>query len=253
MDLSALTDELLAGCRATEGVTTLAVFGSAASANAGRRDEWSDLDFAVFASPERADAVSADWPFLPRRDEVVLTAREFGSGGAVLYADGTVLEFGAGRGWDISDPTCEVLLGGDDLRLVPPPSPDSPENAVRLFLVKLLIGMGRVRRGEVLAGGVHLRCHALGALATAVRGRLAPEVADQPNAFDAVRRFEVAYPELGAKIAAAVELPAEAAGLALFRLARAELEPGWADFPSRAADAVAERLGWVSHRASVDP
>jgi hypothetical protein len=253
VDLAALTEELLANCRATEGVTTLAVFGSASSAHAGRRDEWSDLDFAVFATPERADAISAGWPFLPRRDEVVLTAREFGSGGAVVYADGTVLEFGAGHPWEISDPTCEVLLGGDDLHPVPPPSPDQPENAVRLFLVKLLIGMGRVRRGEVLAGGVHLRVHALGALTAAVRGRLEPVVPDEPNPFDAVRRFEIAYPELGAKLAAAVELPAEAAGLALFRLARAELEPGWTDFPSRAADVVAQRLGWVSLRASVGP
>jgi hypothetical protein len=244
MDTSAFLDELVAGCRATDGVTTLAVFGSSSSAHAGRRDEWSDLDFAVFATPSRADAVAAEWPFLPRRDQLVLTAREYDSGGAALYADGTVLEFGAGRPWDVSDPTCEVLLGGADLRRVAPPSPPSPENAVRLFLVKLLIGMGRVRRGEVLAGGAHIRCHALGALAAAVRGRLTPAAADESNPFDVLRRFELACPELGARLAAAVELPAESAGLALYRFARAELEPGWAGFPSRAADVVARRLGW---------
>lgn len=246
MGLDDYLTELVAGCQATDGVTTLAVFGSSASAHADRRDEWSDLDFAVFAAPERADTVAAEWAFLPRQDELVLTAREYDTGGVALYADGTVFEFGAGPAWDISDPTCQVLLGGDDLRRVPPPSAPSPENAVRLFLVKLLIGMGRVRRGEVLAGGAHVRCYALAALLAAVRGRLAPAVVDESNPFDALRRFEAAYPELGAKLVAALDLPVEAAALALFRLARAELEPGWEDFPSRAADVVAERLGWSS-------
>lgn len=244
MGLDDYRDELVAGCRATDGVTTLAVFGSSSSAHADRRDEWSDLDFAVFAADGTADAVAAGWAFLPRPDELVLTAREYDTGGVALYADGTVFEFGAGRPWDISDPTCEVLLGGDDLRRVPPPSPPSPENAIRLFLVKLLIGVGRVRRGEVLAGGVHVRCHAPAALTQAVRGRLRPAVVDDSNPFDGLRRFETAYPELGARLAAAVELPAEAAGLSLFRLARADLEPGWDGFPSRAADVVARRLGW---------
>lgn len=244
MSVEEYLEELVAGCRATEGVTTLAVFGSTSSAGASRRDEWSDLDFAVFAGPERADAVAADWPFLPRPEELVLTAREYDSGGVALYADGTVLEFGAGRPWDVGDPSCEVLLGGDDLRRVAPPSARPPENAVRLFLVKLLIGVGRVRRGEVLAGGVHIRCHALAALADAVRGRIAPAGADDVNVFDPLRRLEASYPLLGAELASAVELPAEAAGLALYRFARAELEPGWANFPSGAADVVARRLDW---------
>jgi len=246
VSLEEYLEELVAGCRETEGVTTLAVFGSTGSAQATRRDEWSDLDFAVFVGPERADAVAADWPFLPRPDDLVLTAREYDSGGVALYGDGTVLEFGAGRPWDISDPSCEVLLGGDDLRRVAAPSARPPENAVRLFLVKLLIGVGRVRRGEVLAGGVHIRCHALAALADAVRGRISPNQAEDANVFDPLRRLEVSYPRLGARLASAVELPAEPAALALFRFARAELEPGWAGFPSLAAEVVARRLAWPS-------
>ncbi len=246
MDTGSFLAELVASCRATPGVTTLAVFGSTASAGAARRDEWSDLDFAVFAAPGDADRVGAEWAFLPRPDELVLTAREHDSGGVALYADGTLLEFGAGPPWEVTDPTCEVLLGGADLRLGLPPAEPDAANSIRLFLAKVLIGVGRVRRGEVLAGGLHIRCHALGALAAALRGRVQPPEVAEPNAFDPLRRFEAAYPSLGERLGAAVDRPAEAAALALFRLARDVLEPGWPEFPSPAADVVARRLGWAA-------
>ena len=245
METEAFLAELVAGCRASSGVTTLAVFGSSTTAGAGRRDEWSDVDFAVFAAPEAAAAVSADWAFLPRRDEVVMTAREYDSGGVALYPDGAVVEFGAGLGWEVTDPTCEVLVGGGDLRLGPAPAPPEAANSVRLFLAKLLIGVGRVRRGEVLAGGQLIRCQACTALAAVLRGRLAPSGPVEPNPFDPLRRFEGAYPELGRRLIQAVDRPAEAAGLALFRLARDVLEPGWPQFPTQAADLIARRLGWT--------
>lgn len=251
MDTATLVSELLAGCRATPGVTTLAVFGSTAESGAARRDEWSDIDFAVFARPEDAQRVSAEWAFLPRPHELVLTAREYDSGGVAMYGDATMLEFGAGLPWEVTDPTCEVLLGGADLtRGAPPVQPDAA-NSVRLFLAKLLIGVGRVHRGEVLAGGVHIRCHAAGALAAALRSRVPAAGAAEPNAFDPLRRFEAAYPGLGERLVAAMDGPAEAAGLAMFELAREVLEPGWPEFPSRAADVVASRLGWTAPQAEL--
>ncbi|QTV79184.1 hypothetical protein [Microbacterium sp. NIBRBAC000506063] len=48
---------------------------------------------------------------------------------------------------------------------------------------------------------------------------------------------------MGGRIAAAIAQEPEAAARALFALLR-ELEPDWPEFPSRAADAVAVRLGW---------
>lgn len=245
MDVDAVVAELLGGCRATPGVTTFAVFGSATSSGAYRRDEWSDVDFAVFATPEAAARVAADWLFLPRPEELVLTAREYDSGGVALYADGALLEFGAGRPWVVTDPSCEVLLGGGDLTTAPPPSPDDPANAVRLFLVKLLVGVGRLRRGELLSGGLQVRCHALLALAIAVTGRSEGAAAVVPSPFDPLRRFEAARPALGERLVAALDQPAEAAARALFELAREELEAGWPDFPSAAFDVVARRLGWA--------
>jgi len=226
-------------------VTTLAVFGSATAAGAYRRDAWSDVDFAVFTDPAAAEAVSADWAFLPRPEDLVLVAREYDSAGAALYADGTLAEFGAGVPWEVTDHTYEILLGGGDLHVGPAPVEPDPANAIRLFLVKLLVGVGRVRRGEVLAGGQHIRGQALSALAATLRQRVPPEVDTEPNPFDPLRRFDISYPELGRRLAAAVDRPADAAGLALFEIAREVLEPGWPEFPTRAAEVIARKLGWV--------
>ncbi len=239
-----LTRDLVERCARLPGVTTVAVFGSSTSAAAARRDEWSDLDFAVFAEPASQDFFAREWPFLPQPDEVVLTAREHGSAGVAVYRDGTVAEFGAGAPWPISDPSCEVLVGGSDIVRVEPPAPDSAANAIRLFLAKLLIGVGRVRRGEIAAGGRTIRGEAAGALASAVRALL-PAVPDvEPSPFDPLRRIEAAYPFIGSRLAAACELPAETAARVLLELAEDELRPGWSHWPADAALVVRVRLGW---------
>ena len=235
-------DALTAACRATEGVTSLTTFGSTAASQAARRDEWSDLDFCVFFRPDRSDDLRASWAFLPERDRVVLEAREGDVGGVVIYDDGMLYEFGAGTPWPFSDPHRDVVLDGGDLTLTDPPALPDPAQAVRLFVAKLYIGMGRLRRGERVAANPHIRCHALGALAEALRQRLAPDVPRSP--FDPLRRLEQALPEQASRIASALDIELEACARELWVLAREELEPGWDAFPSRAADVVAGRLGW---------
>ena len=235
-------DALVVGCRATEGVTSLTTFGSTAASEARRRDEWSDLDFCVFFTPERSDELRAGWPFLPHRDHVVLEAREYDNGGVVIYDDGMLYEFGAGTPWPFSDPHREVVIDGGDLTLTGPPALPDPAQSTRLFLAKLYIGMGRLRRGERVAANAHIRCHALAGLAEALRQRLAPDAPRSP--FDPLRRFEQALPDPARRISAALDADLEACARSLVALSRDLLEPGWDAFPSRAADVIADRLGW---------
>lgn len=241
-DLDAYRDALLERCRATPGVTSLVVFGSSATGSAGRRDAWSDLDFNLFVAADAPEVV-ARWPFLPWPERLVLTAREGGDGGVALYDDGFLLEFGAGRPWTIRDPDREVLVDGGDLVLAAPPPPPDAASQVRLFLVKLYVGVGRVRRGERVAGGTHVRTWALLCLAEALRQRLAPDAARNP--FDPLRRIELALPEVAGRIGDLVDRDVETCARGLFDLSRELLEPGWADYPGRAADVVAARLGWA--------
>lgn len=240
-----LTRDLVERCARLPGVTTVAVFGSSTSAAAARRDEWSDLDFAVFAESAAQEFFAREWPFLPHPDEVVLTAREHGSAGVAVYRDGTVAEFGAGAPWPINDPSCEVLIGGGDVVRVEPPTADSAANAIRLFLAKLLIGVGRVRRGEIAAGGQTIRAEAAGALASVVWALRPPAPQVERSPFDPLRRFEAAYPVIGMRLAAACDLPAETAARALLDLAEDEVAPDWAQWPMDATLTVRARLGWL--------
>ncbi len=242
MDLQTHRDALAAAVLATAGVTSFAWFGSAATAAAGRRDEWSDLDFAVFHA-EGAEHVGRDWPFLPFPEHLVLTVRESHGGGVALYDDGVLYEFGAGRPWLVRDPSGEIVLDGGDITFLPPDEPLDAASSTGLFLAKLHIGMGRLRRGERLAAGVHLRYHALTCLGEALRQRLAPDA--ERNPFDPLRRLEQALPAVAARLDTVLAGDLESCGRGLFELARELLEPGWHQFPTAAADTVARRYGWA--------
>lgn len=241
-DLEPRIAALRDACERTLGVTSLIAFGSTSRGAAHRRDAWSDLDFNVFLAPEAAEPLGESWAFLPEPERLVLTAREGENGGVALYEDGLVAEFGAGLPWTVRDPDRDVLLDGGDIVTAPPlPLPD-PRDQVGLFLVKLLIGVGRVRRGERVAGGAHIRTYALTPLCEALRQRLAPDAPRSP--FDPLRRLERALPEVAARIADLLEAEVEVCARGLFDLAREQLEPGWAPFPSEAFDVVARELGW---------
>ena len=241
-DLEPRIAALKAMCEQTPGVTSLTVFGSTAAAAAARRDDWSDLDFVVFLAPVSAADLRRSWAFLPDREDLVLTAREGDNGGVAVYSDGLLCEFGAGEPWVIRDPDREVLLdGGDIATAAPPPLPD-PADQIGLFLVKTAIGVGRVRRGERVAGNAHIRVYALIALCEVLRQRLAPDAPRNP--FDPLRRLEQALPQVADRVADLLDAEAEICARGLVRLARAELEPGWTEFPSRAFDVVQRSLGW---------
>lgn len=242
VDLNQRIAALRESCRTTPGVTSLVVFGSTTRAGAGRRDDWSDIDANIFLAPTAAEALRQTWEFLPDRDRLVLTAREGADGGVVLWDDGLLAEFGAGLPWEIRDPDHEVLLDGGDLRFTAPgPLPDAVDQ-VGLFLAKLLIGVGRYRRGERVAGHAHVRGYAVAHLAEALRQRLAPHAGRSP--FDPLRRLELALPAQAARLDELLAADLEECARGLLGLARQQLEPHWPQFPSAAADLIAARLGW---------
>ena len=111
------------------------------------------------------------------------------------------------------------------------------------MLVKLLIGVGRARRGELLNAGEFVRGWAVRLLVRVIRGRRPGEWTTARDTIDPMRRFEQDFPAAASRIAAALAQPVEEAARDLYWVLR-ELEPGWPEFPSRAADVVAARLGW---------
>ncbi|WP_106814809.1 hypothetical protein [Microbacterium timonense] len=252
-----LSAGLAAGVRDREGLIGLALLGSASEAGRARRDEWSDHDFFALTAPGRGPELRPDLSWLPEQDRLVLTAREGEIGFAAIYDDGHVFEFAFSDAAELADArggdatvlvdddagTTAALLAQAGIRTAEADEFD-PVNDVRLVLVKLLIGVGRVRRGEVLNGNGFIRQWAVQLLVRAIRGRFAAASSDLRDANDPLRRFERDFPAWGAEIAASLDLPIEESAYELYRLTRRILEPGWDEFPTRAADVVADRLGW---------
>lgn len=248
---------LAVGVRTHPDLRGLVLLGSASADAAARRDEWSDHDFFAIIAPGRGRAVRPDLGWLPDRERIILTAREGEVGFVALYDDAHLCEFALAEvdelsGAIVTDATIveddaegalAALVARGREQAVSAGALD-PENDVRLVLVKLLIGVGRVRRGEVLAGGAFIRQWAVQHLLRALRGRAGEHGAGLGDPCDPFRRFEQDFPVWGARIAEALSLPPESAAHALYLFTREVLEPGWAQFPSRAADVVALRLGW---------
>lgn len=253
----ALSQGLLDGARERDGVIGLVLLGSASDEAAARRDEWSDHDFFALIAPGRGSELRPDLGWLPEQDRLVLTAREGEIGFVAVYDDGHVFEFAFAEAEELSgalagdasvvlddpDETTAALIARSRARAAAADRFD-PQNDARLALVKILIGVGRVRRGEVLNGGQLIRQWAVQHLVRAIRGRFAEASTSARDTIDPVRRFETDFPELATRIAAALAQDAEAAARSLLAIARDTLEPGWPEFPSRAAEAIEARLGW---------
>ena len=255
MDFDEYTAELTSRCRQTPGVLGLILVGSTTASRASARDRWSDHDFFVVFADGSEQALRRGLPFLPFRDQVVTVAREGEIGASVLYADGHVFEFGAATVAELgtfrlgqheiaydSGPIA-ALAAAAELRGAERAKIDAADEAALAF-VKLLIGVGRTRRGELINGGSFVRTYVVGHLANAVLARLPYEVAPARDGLDPVRRFEEAYPSISQPLGEALDRPVEQAARLLYDLARAALEPGWDGFPTRAADTVAQQLGW---------
>jgi hypothetical protein len=120
-----------------------------------------------------------------------------------------------------------------------------PVNDAGLVLVKLLIGVGRARRGEALVAGSFVRQWAVQHLVRSLRGRFPERSTPHRDLIDPLRRFELDFAAESAQIADAVARPVEEAAFGLFTLTRAWLEAGWPEFPTQGADAVARRLDWI--------
>ena len=240
---------------ARERFAGLVLLGSASPHAAHRRDEWSDHDFFMLASPGDESRVRDVESWLPDPDRLVLVAREGDIGFAAVYDDGHVFEFAASTVDELSgalatDDVGVVVDDGTVARLVEESQQRAlatyeygAVNDARLVLVKLLIATGRGRRGEALIAGQAVHGAAVTHFVRAVRARR-PVDGSVCDGIDPVRRFERDYPALGAELATVLGRPVEEAARGLFDLLRATLESGWDEFPSRAADAVATRLGW---------
>lgn len=235
---AALTSGLIEGVRSREDLAGLVLLGSASEAGEHRRDEWSDHDFFVLTHAGRGDEARADLSWLPDPQRVVLIAREGAIGFVAMYDDGHVLEFALAEPPELAgavagDARVVVDSAGVTARLVAAGQREAaardafdPVNDTNLVLVKIFLGVGRIRRGEILNGGQFIRFHAVTHLVRAIRARHPGAVPGSRDRIDPTRRFEHDYPEWAAEIADALDRPIDAAARSLFDLTERILGPG---------------------------
>jgi|tagenome__1003787_1003787.scaffolds.fasta_scaffold20908626_2 lincosamide nucleotidyltransferase len=245
----AFTRDLAERLRADERAIGLVAVGSMADRDYAP-DEWSDHDFFVITPTGRQEELRNDLSWLPNGQRIALSLRETDHGLIVIYDHGHLLEFAV---FDLEEIALagvnrsRVLLdrGGVAERIEHvAANPRPPRDDLFLFgktLAAALVATGRGRRGETLSAAF------LVTWATTYLSRLLIKAVPSPDAsildgFDSLRRFERAYPKLGAELAAIVRLAPADAGPALLEVLDRELRPLRPDLPWQALDAVRERI-----------
>jgi predicted nucleotidyltransferase len=247
--------ELVAAAAAHDEVVGVVGFGS--TAERSRADEWSDHDLALItATGDEAPLRRAlDW--VPHPERVVLAIVDRYDAVTVMWDAGEVLEYGVATlddfaGWPADRAEALFDRGGvapvvrEMLTRTAAGDAVDVGQRIRIALVKLLVGVGRARRGELLTANRNIRGEALEHLLAAWAAAL-PGDRTALDTLDPHRRFEHAHPELAARADTALRLHPETAARALLELIEETLGDR-ADFPVDAATTIRRRLGWDDPR-----
>ena len=176
-----------------------------------------------------------DLSWLPDQDRLVLTAREGEIGFVAIYDDGHVFEFAFSEVEELAgavagDATVvlddDARVGRRDSSSAPGRGPRHPIDSIRrttrgLMLVKLLIGVGRARRGEVLNGGQFVRSWAVRHARPGDPRPIRRPVHDAARHHRPDAPVRADFPEWAARIAALLEAPVEDAARGSVRVSAA--------------------------------
>lgn len=231
------------------------VVGMGSTAVAERVDEFSDHDLAVVVMPGAESAYSGVVDWMPLAHRVVAVGLEHHGGACAIYDDGHLVEWGVATvgglaEWVADDYRVLFDRGGvaeamavAATRSYPANDPDLARD-VALFHAALIKGVGRVRRGERLSGGRAIRADAVDALLRAVRAASTTSASRMFDRLDGLRRFERVFPEVAARVDAALSREPEAAARELFDTAQDVLGVGPGGIPTGLRDGVATALAW---------
>jgi len=189
-------------------------------------DEWSDHDFWVITTDSAAGTIRDDPSWLPDPERVVLVYAETDHGRNVVYDDGHLIEQAV-----FKDSELEIARANDYRVLVDKATIGERMDAIARgtaasqwsvdlnttfgrFIGQLVIGLTRCGRGELLSADSMITKWALENLLVLLSLTVPPETDSPLDNLDPRRRFESAFPALGARLAGAGALP-EAASVML--------------------------------------
>ena len=209
-------------------------------------DRWSDHDFFVITVPGVQEAFRADLSWLPDHQRIAFRLREGPHALRVVYDSGHILELvvfdaheldGAYANRyrvliDRADVAARIAAAATRTAAEAQRSADGDEFNLGMFLVNLLVGVGRYYRGERLSGHTYVKVYAQDHLLRLL-GKYVP--APQRSLLDNLapsRRFEQVYPAQGAELDAIALLPPPVAAARLLDVAEQSLTDTMPDFPA---------------------
>lgn len=210
-EYQAFTQQLTANLKADAKVLGLVLLGSTAN-QSHLPDAYSDHDFFVITQGGQQEAYRVDLTWLPEHADIVLRVRETAHGLKVLYANGHLLEFAV---FDVEEIALakvnDYAIAFDKANVteaiasiashkLPALKSDTLEKHHGMFLCLLVVGAGRVARGEIISGQLFIRSHALGQLLRILAHTQPTGETSHLDNLDPFRRFEQAFPALGAQI-----------------------------------------------------
>jgi hypothetical protein len=243
-------DRLVASLAADDRVIGVVGLGSTAR-RVRQPDEWSDHDLWIVVRPGSEDWYRTDPSWLPDHHDLVLWMRETRHGMKALYESGHLVEVAVFRPDELSVTRAgdhRVYLDRGDVagalrgvrertRQEAAPGRSSGFLAGQ-FLTNLLVGVGRYARGELIGGHEFVKVHAVGHLLELVALAVPPARPEAVDDLNPWRRVEIAFPEPGRRIAAALRADLPEAALALLEVAETMVVRHLDEWPAGAARVV---------------
>ena len=232
-DYQAFLDELVSRLEADPLVFGLITLGS--TADAAYRDRWSDHDFWVITSPGSQSKYLDTFSWLPRADDILLTARHGLSYRGVLYANKHQVEYAvfapdeAARGkierfqvlidrHNVAGLAASIRLQTHGERSAALARPDRLENLCML----LWTACEKWERGERLSSQRYIQ-FSLDVFLDLLAAHDRLKKSHTADGLDARRRLEQTEPELGRELGRMALLAPAEGGVRLLDLAEKEL------------------------------
>jgi len=203
------TKQLIQNLTGDSRVIGLVALGS--MANLSRRDRWSDHDFFAIVEAGMQQTFRENLQWLPHHERIVIAYQETDHGLKVIYDDAHVLEFAVFDAEELLLARVNdyaVLLDkasiGETFEKIEKISrhvtPRTDDYYWGQFLAHLVVGIGRYLRGEHLSGHVFVKQYALADILPLFANYSEPNDGAKLDNLDAYRRFESAFPEIGASL-----------------------------------------------------
>jgi hypothetical protein len=246
----AFTGKLLDAARRDPDVLGVILAGS--TADASRRDLWSDHDFLWVVKPGTQERYRQNLSWMPDSDQIVLRYRETAHGLNVIYDYGHLAEFA------VFDPEEVYLMKANDYS-VPvdkadiaermktverksAPEPLDKVGAVEHTLQLTFVGVSRYARGEKISAHTFVRFWALRRLLQVLPAVIQPPDAARLDTLDMFRRVEQVMPELAAQIDRLLRLDVLDCADGYLDILQNNIKPHLSAFPDALFDVVSGHL-----------